>query len=145
MATRPTKRSPTPTSGKSTTPRRAAAKPTAAASMAPSAATPKVVTVAPAVVTVAEMRKKELIDTVVARSGIKKKDAKPVVEAMLAVLGETIADGRKLNLQPLGKMKINRVEDKANSKVIICRLRQALAAAAGPTPPPANPLADAAE
>jgi len=38
-----------------------------------------------------DLKKKELVDLVVERSGIKKKDAKPVVEAMLAVLGETIA------------------------------------------------------
>ncbi|PCJ04982.1 MAG: DNA-binding protein [Rhodobacteraceae bacterium] len=74
------------------------------------------------------MRKKELIDLVVERSGIKKKDAKPVVEAMLAVLGEAIGGGRELNLQPLGKLRINRTEERSNGRVIICKLRQSLAA-----------------
>jgi nucleoid DNA-binding protein len=50
------------------------------------------------------MRKKELIDLVVERSGIKKKDAKPVIEAMLSVLGEALSDSRELNLLPMGKM-----------------------------------------
>ncbi len=81
------------------------------------------------VVIEAELKKKELLDLVVVRSGIKKKDAKPVVEAMLAVLGETIASGRELNLQPLGKLRINRTQIKDNGKVIICKLRQSKAAA----------------
>ncbi len=107
---------------------------------------PRVVAVATPVVSTPELRKKELIDTVVERSGIKKKDAKPVIEAMLAVLGETVAGGRELNLQPLGKLKINRTEEKANARVIACRLRQSLSV--GPDvaePAAANPLADAKE
>jgi len=71
-----------------------------------------------------DLKKKELIDLVVERSQIKKKDAKPVVEAMLAVLGETIASGRELNLQPFGKLRINRSTDKGNARIIVCKLRQ---------------------
>ncbi|MBL4767212.1 MAG: HU family DNA-binding protein [Rhodobacteraceae bacterium] len=73
------------------------------------------------------MRKKELIDLVVERSGIKKKDAKPTVEAVLAILGEAIASGRELNLQPFGKLRINRTEEKSNGRVIVCKLRQSTA------------------
>jgi Bacterial DNA-binding protein len=71
-----------------------------------------------------DLKKKELIDLVVKRSQIKKKDAKPVIEAMLAVLGETIASGRELNLQPLGKLRINRSTDKGTARIIVCKLRQ---------------------
>ncbi|WP_439124187.1 HU family DNA-binding protein [Marivita sp.] len=71
-----------------------------------------------------ELKKKELIDTVVARSGIKKRDAKPVVEAMLAVLGETIADGRELNLAPMGKLKITRMKKTTKAHIITTRLRR---------------------
>ena len=71
-----------------------------------------------------DLNKKALIEAVVARSGIKQKDAKPVIEAMLAVLGETIAEGRELNLPPLGKLKVNRSVEKPNARVIVCRLRQ---------------------
>ena len=85
---------------------------------------PRVVTTSAPVAVRADLKKKELTDLVVARSGIKKKDAKPVVEAMLAVLGETIASGRELNLQPLGKLRINRTEEKSNGRVIVCKLRQ---------------------
>ncbi|MBW4708672.1 HU family DNA-binding protein [Roseobacter sp. YSTF-M11] len=70
------------------------------------------------------MRKKELIDNVVARAGIKKKDAKPVIEAMLAELGETLASGRSLILPPLGRLRINREKKLANGRVMVVKLRQ---------------------
>ncbi len=70
------------------------------------------------------LRKRELIDKVVKRSGIKKKDAKPVVEAMLAELGETLAAGRDLALPPLGRVKINRRKDLPNGQVLIVKVRQ---------------------
>jgi len=89
--------------------------------------TPKQVGTIDLIVSEPDLKKKELIDLVVERSKIKKKDAKPVVEAMLAVLGETIASGRELNLQPLGKLRINRSTDKGNGRVIICKLRQSTA------------------
>ena len=91
------------------------------------------------------LKKKELVERVVAASGVKKKDAKPVVEAMLAVLGESLASGRELNLAPLGKLRINRVEDKANGRVIVCKLRQPKDTGTGPDNPPNDPLAEAAE
>ena len=71
------------------------------------------------------MRKRELINAVVAKSGIKKKDAKPVIEAMLSVLGSALQDGRELNLQPMGKVKVNREKKLAEGKVLIARIRQA--------------------
>ncbi|SPJ27178.1 HU family DNA-binding protein [Falsiruegeria mediterranea] len=88
-----------------------------------------------------EMKKRELIDLVVDRAGIKKKDAKPAIEAALAVLGEAIASGRELNLQPLGKLRINRVEEKDNGRVIVCKLRQSNSTG----PDEKEPLAEAAE
>lgn len=100
---------------------------------------PHVVSEAKPVVAEPDLRKKELIQQVVERSGIKKKDAKPVVEAMLAILGETIADGRELNLAPLGKLRINRVKQASNGRVIICKLRQGLPRAENPA---ADPLAE---
>mgnify|MGYP000937055550 FL=1 len=70
------------------------------------------------------LKKKELIEIVTERSGIKKKDAKPVIEAMLAVLGQTLAEGREMNLQPLGKVRINRAKDVQGGKVLITKIRQ---------------------
>jgi nucleoid DNA-binding protein len=72
------------------------------------------------------MRKKELIDLVVERSGIKKKDAKPVVEATLAILGEALAETRELNLQPLGKVKVRREKLMPNGRVLVTKIRQSM-------------------
>ena len=72
------------------------------------------------------MRKKELIDLVVERSGIKKKDAKPVVEATLAILGEALAETRELNLQPLGKVKVRREKLMPNGRILVTKLRQSM-------------------
>lgn len=71
-----------------------------------------------------EMKKQELIALVVDRSDVAKKHAKPVVEAMLEVLGEALAEGRELNLQPLGKVKQNRVKDTPGARVIVAKIRQ---------------------
>ena len=73
------------------------------------------------------MNKKELIDEVVLRSGVKRTEAKPVVDALLAILGETVASGRDLNLRPFGKLHLNRTKVRNNGTVHICRLRQPLA------------------
>ncbi|MEM7318715.1 MAG: HU family DNA-binding protein [Pseudomonadota bacterium] len=91
----------------------------------------KVVSIAEPVVAQPELRKRELIDLVVDRSGQKKKDVKPAVEALLEVLGESIATGREFNLQPLGKLRINRVEEKGSGRVFMCRLRQSQTASSG--------------
>lgn len=85
---------------------------------------PTLVQVKEAVVGQPDLRKKELIDLAVERSGLKKKDVKPAVEAILSVLGEALADGRELNLRPMGKLKVQRQEEKANGTVMVCRIRQ---------------------
>jgi len=119
---------------------RATSKSRAATSAVKAAPKPVVVTQTAPVVGKSAMKKKELIDVVTERSGIKKKDAKPVVEAMLAVLGQAISDGRELNLQPLGKVKINRQKDVQGGKVTVLKVRQSDRASE-----PKDPLAEAAE
>ncbi|MCM2561326.1 HU family DNA-binding protein [Lutimaribacter sp. EGI FJ00015] len=118
-----------------------AQKSAAIASAERAAPTPTVVTSEAPKLTSPELKKKELIDTVVTRSGIKKKDAKPVIEAMLAVLGEELSDGREMNLHPLGKIKINRIKQMSNARVVMCKLRQNQP----DEKPGKDPLADAAE
>ncbi|WGW02588.1 HU family DNA-binding protein [Tropicibacter oceani] len=71
-----------------------------------------------------EMKKKELIDLVVERSGVKKRDAKPAIEAALAILGQALAEGRPLNLKPLGKVKVANIKPKDNALVLNVRVRQ---------------------
>lgn len=95
-----------------------------AASVEAVSTSPVLVTSTIPVVTGPELKKRELLERVVTRSGVKKRDAKLVVEAMLAVMGEALAEGQELNLQPFGKLKINRVKESANGRILNCRLRQ---------------------
>jgi len=92
----------------------------------PASASPVVVEGPQPVVSGPVMRKKELIDLVVERSGLKKKDAKPIVEATLAILGEALAEARELNLQPLGKVKVRREKVMPNGRVLVTKIRQSM-------------------
>lgn len=86
----------------------------------------------------AEMKKPTLIDLVVAKSGKKKRDAKPVVEATLAVLGQALSEGRPLDLQPLGKLRVTRTKPLKNGQMLVTRVRRsswALAEGEGLEPP----------
>lgn len=138
MATRSTK-----TSTKTTT-RKTAAKPKAATTKTTtkvSTATTKVATaaktaakpVAPPKATVVEtikpvvsgapIKKPELIERVMAETGMKKKDVKPVVEGMLAVLGQSLVKGEELVIPPLGKVMVKRVKDVSNATIMNLKLR----------------------
>ena len=70
------------------------------------------------------LRFKDFLDRVVARSGAKKKDAKGVVEATLAVLGEALARGEALNLPEFGKAKVNRQKDDGGVETMVVKLRR---------------------
>ena len=101
-------------------------------------ATPSLVEKLSPVMVSNELKKKEIFDLVVARSGMKKKDVKPVVEAMLSVLGDVLAEPRELNLQPLGKLKVQRAKELPDGRALVLKLRQKSAhlnaAAAEPVP-----------
>lgn len=134
-------KSPATSKSKTTAAKKPGAKSAVKATAQKAAPKPLVVRETTPVVADPALKKKELIDTVVERSGIKKKDAKPVVEAMLAVLGQAIAEGRELNLQPFGKLKINRSKEVQGGSVIVAKIRQSNAVAT----PPRDPVAKAAE
>ena len=84
------------------------------------------------------IRKKALIDQVVAETGIKKKDAKPVIEATLAAIGAHLSDGKTLQMQPLGKLKVTRSRALDNGEVLVCKLRRT-------TPKPSEPTGETFE
>jgi len=86
------------------------------------------------------VKKKDFIEKVVERSGIKKKDAKPVIEAMLAELGDALARGETLALRPLGKVKVVRRSSKPTADVLVCKLRRAKGATSS-----MDPLAEVTE
>ena len=85
-----------------------------------------------------DLKKAELIEAVVERAGLKKKDVKPAVDAILAFLGEAITAGRTLNLPPLGKLRVTRNEDKPNGSMTVLKLRRG-----GPGGKGKDPLAEA--
>lgn len=70
------------------------------------------------------LRKKELIERIVQTSGMKRRDVKPVVEATLAVVGQALASGESLNIQPLGRIVVNRRKELVNGEVLITRIRR---------------------
>lgn len=134
MATRTTKKTTKTTSTRSTAKSKSSAakskSATAKTTRAPAAAKPApksapvVVDTPQPVVAGPVMRKKELVDAVVARSGIKKRFAKPAVEMALTILGEAMHNGRALDMQPMGKIKVKREKKLSSGKMLVARIRQ---------------------
>lgn len=70
------------------------------------------------------VKKAELIDRAVEKSGLKKRDVKPSVEAAMEVLAEALIKGEELNLPPLGKLRVVKSKDVNNgAKVLTLKLR----------------------
>jgi len=70
------------------------------------------------------LKKADFIDRAVARADAKKRDAKPAIEAALAVLSEALMAGEELNLPPLGKMRVVKSKDIGEgAKVLTLKLR----------------------
>jgi DNA-binding protein HU-alpha len=70
------------------------------------------------------LKKPDLFDRVVAASGAKKRDVKPIVEAALAVIGDALSAGEELNLPPLGKVKINRQRKDKTGEMLIVKIKR---------------------
>ena len=85
---------------------------------------PKVVREVTPVVVGAKLRKNELIEAVTERSGVKRRDAKVALEAVLEILGEAIAEGRQIDLPGLGKLKVTRTKKLSNGDMFTTRIRQ---------------------
>ncbi|GEM_PF-1335873 len=67
--------------------------------------------------------KKHLLENVSRRTGVRKNEIRPIVDAVLAELGEALAEDAELVLQPLGKLMVKRVKDVSNATVYTCRIR----------------------
>ncbi len=89
--------------------------------------------------------KRELVDRVVTASGIKKRAAKPVIEAMLKELGDALSRGETLNLQPFGKGIVKTRKNLENAEVVELRLRRSRLAMDAAENAALPPLAEAAE
>ena len=145
MATRSTKTTPKAKTAAKAAPKTTKAKATPAKSTgskaAPAAPKATIVETVTPVVAGAPIKKPELIDRVVAETGMKKKDVKPVVEAMLAVLGRALAGGEEITAPPMGKLMIKKSKDVANAQILTLKLRHPM----GDKGPGKDPLAQAAE
>jgi len=73
---------------------------------------------------VSPLKKRELIDGVAAETGLKRREVRAVTEAVLSVMGGALADGRSLNLEPLGKLRVAKSTDNEGSRVLTCKLRR---------------------
>ena len=65
------------------------------------------------------LKKPQLFNEVVARTGLKKRDVKPAVEAALAVIGEALARGEELVLPPMGKTRIVKSKELGNGAALL--------------------------
>ena len=70
-----------------------------------------------------ELSKKDLIERMVATTEMKKGEARRALDAVLDVLGETLADGKNIAAAPLGKIKIARTKDTATGQLVVCRVK----------------------
>lgn len=83
------------------------------------------VNVAPVkVTTVNVVRRKELVERIAVRSGAKPNLIKSVLDAVLAEVGDVLSGGEALQVQPLGKLSVNRRKDLPDGEVLICKLRR---------------------
>ena len=70
------------------------------------------------------IKKPELLDEVVLRTGLKKREVKPAVEAALSVLGDALRDGAEVNVPPLGKLRVVKSKDlEGGAAVMTLKLR----------------------
>ncbi len=133
-ATKTTKAAPKAAVKTTATAKTATVIPVATAQATPTAPKAVVVETVKTVVADAPMKKPELIERVMAETGMKKKDVKPVVEAMLTVLGKALTNGEELTVPPLGKLMIKRTKEAANATIVTIKLRHPLNAGGGNGP-----------
>lgn len=70
------------------------------------------------------LKKPVLLDDIVARTNLKKRDVKPAVEAALSILGDVLREGGELNLPPLGKVRVVKSKDlEGGASVLTLKLR----------------------
>lgn len=70
------------------------------------------------------VQKRDFVDRVVAATGAKKSEARPIIEATLAQLGVALASGETLAVPPFGRARVNRSRDLRGGEVITLRLRR---------------------
>lgn len=97
-------------------------KPSVAPEPAPVTAT--VVEITTPVISAPELRKPDLLEAVTTRTGLKRQDVKPILEAVLEELGAALDQDRDWNLPPFAKLKVKKVKELSNGRVTMARLRR---------------------
>jgi nucleoid DNA-binding protein len=69
------------------------------------------------------LTKKDIIARAVEISGVKKKDARPSVEAALQVVLSALAEGNEVNVPPYGKIRIVKEKAIKGGKMITAKIR----------------------
>ena len=70
------------------------------------------------------IKKPEFLDRAVERTDVKKREAKPAIEAALAVLAEALIKDEELNLPPMGKLRVVKSKDAGEgAKLLTLKLR----------------------
>ena len=69
------------------------------------------------------VKMKELLAAVVAKTGAKKKDAKDVVDAVLAEMAAALTAGKSLSLPPLGNLRVAKTQEKGGATMMVLKLR----------------------
>ena len=70
------------------------------------------------------IKKPEFLDRTVERTDVKKREAKPAIEAALAVPAVSLINGEELNLPPMGKLRVVKSKDVGEgAKVLTLKLR----------------------
>ena len=72
---------------------------------------------------VSNMKKKDLIDEVVAISGAKPRDVKPIVEATLKALAAGLSGNDQIQIPPLGKIKVVKSKDVGGATSYTVKIR----------------------
>ena len=70
------------------------------------------------------VRRKEMVERIVATTGKKPNEIKSVLDGVLAELGKALSAGESLNLFPLGKITVNRQKKFDDREIIVCKVRR---------------------
>lgn len=71
-----------------------------------------------------KLRRKELVERIVATTGKKPNEVKSVLDGVLLEIGKALSAGEDLNLHPLGKISVNRHKKFDDREIIICKIRR---------------------
>lgn len=68
------------------------------------------------------VKKKDFVDRIVTRAGLRKADARAAIDATLSALAEALERGEDLVLPPLGRVKVTREKAGPKGKQLILKL-----------------------